>query len=64
VVPVLKNRHEYYSEGSKKLAAAIGGENTGAPIKFSTINLNCSTDELQSIMEEKLNEYLAGRSKG
>jgi hypothetical protein len=59
VVPVLKDPDKYYSESSKKLAARIGGQRTDAPVQFSTTNLNCSTDELLSILQEKFEDYIS-----
>ena len=63
VVPVLKDPQKYYSESSKKLVAELGGYRTDPPVQFSTNTLNCSTDELQSILEEKLEEYRSGETE-
>ena len=63
MVPFLKDPQKYYSESSKKLVAELGGYRTDPPVQFSTNTLNCSTDELQSILEEKLEEYRSGETE-
>lgn len=57
VVPVLKAPQKYYSQNSPGLLGGLSEYRTDPPVQLSTNNLNCSTDELFSILETGLTNY-------
>ncbi|HVS91878.1 MAG TPA: STM3941 family protein [Mucilaginibacter sp.] len=57
VVPIFREPQKYYSEGSQKLLGNLSEYRTDPPVQFMTTNLNCSTDELLSILETGLAEF-------